>query len=98
MEDGQRGRPAEARREVTIANARGLHARAAAKFVSSIRDLDADVSVRKDDNEVSGHSIMGLMTLAAKQGSVLHISASGPDAEAAVCALTTLVENRFGEE
>jgi phosphocarrier protein len=98
MPDRQRVTPGTASREITVANARGLHARAAARFVSSIRDLDAQVLVRKDDNEVSGHSIMGLMTLAAKLGSVLHISATGPDAEAAVSALAALVENRFGEE
>lgn len=98
MPHRQRATPGSASREITVVNARGLHARAAARFVSSIRDLDAQVLVRKDDNEVSGHSIMGLMTLAAKQGSVLHISATGADAEAAVSALAALVENRFGEE
>ncbi|MGH6718664.1 MAG: HPr family phosphocarrier protein [Alphaproteobacteria bacterium] len=86
-----------ARREVTIANARGLHARAAAKFVDLARRFDADIEVARDGVAVSGLSIMGLMMFAAGPGSRLEIRATGPEAAAAVAALGALVEARFNE-
>ena len=83
---------------VKILNKRGLHARASAKFVKLASTFDAEVTVAKDGQRVDARSIMGLMMLAAGPGSVIHIRAEGPDAEAAVQALADLVESRFEEE
>lgn len=91
------GRAPAARRTVTIVNARGLHARAAAKFVEQARQFTAEVTVARDGAAVSGLSIMGLMMFAAGPGSTLEIAAVGPDAEAAVAALAALVEAKFHE-
>jgi phosphocarrier protein len=85
------------RRTVTICNRRGLHARAAAKFVKLAEQFDAEVTVNKNDASVSGVSIMGLMMLAAAAGSAIEVCAEGPDAEAAVEALAHLVESGFDE-
>ena len=82
----------------TIANVRGLHARAAAKFVKLVETFSADVTVTKDDMRVSGRSIMGLMMLAAVRGSTIHICGTGADAVAALEALTDLVKRKFDEE
>ncbi|HET6764695.1 MAG TPA: HPr family phosphocarrier protein [Longimicrobiaceae bacterium] len=84
--------------EVTVVNKYGLHARPAAELVKLANRFGADVWVRKDDVEVSGKSIMGVMMLAAECGSVVHVRARGDDAEAAVQAVVQLVQNRFGEE
>ena len=81
-----------------IANTRGLHARAAAKFVKLVETFSADVTVVKDDTRVSGRSIMGLMMLAATRGSTIDICASGDDAAEALEALTDLVKRKFDEE
>jgi phosphocarrier protein len=86
------------RRPVTICNRRGLHARAAARFVKLAGEFDAEVRVRKNGSEVSGRSIMGLMMLAAGPGTTIELSASGPDAERAVAALADLVRCGFDEE
>ncbi len=85
-------------RRVTIVNQRGLHARAAAKFVKLAGTFQSEITVAKKDVEVSGSSIMGLMMLAAAPGCGLEIRASGPGAEAAVSALADLVANRFDED
>ena len=85
-------------RDVIIVNQRGLHARASAKFVQLASGFQADINVEKDGIRVGGTSIMGLMMLAASPGCSIRITASGPDAEAAVGALETLVGARFGEE
>ena len=87
-----------ASRTVTICNERGLHARAAARFVKLAGLFAAEVSVRKNGTEVSGRSIMGLMMLAAGPGCALELRAAGPDAAAALDALAALVANRFDEE
>jgi phosphocarrier protein HPr len=84
--------------DVTVVNARGLHARAAARFVKTAGAFDAVVSVEKDGTSVTGTSIMGLMMLAAGPGSTLHLVADGADAEAALAALVVLVESGFGED
>ena len=81
-----------------IRNQRGLHARAAAKFVQALSAFQADIVVIKGDMEVSGRSIMGLMMLAAGPGSVIEIRASGPDAVAALGALESLIERKFDED
>ncbi len=83
---------------VNISNKRGLHARAAAKFVSVAGRFHADVSVSRNGAVVSGKSIMGLMMLAASPGSSIDILAKGPDADQAVDALVKLVEGRFDED
>jgi phosphocarrier protein HPr len=84
--------------EVTIVNKYGLHARPAAEFVKLANRFASEVFIRKDDVEVSGKSIMGVMMLAAECGSTVHIRASGDDAAGAVDALVELIRNRFGEE
>ena len=84
-------------RTLTIVNTRGLHARASAKFVQCVEKYDAEVSVTKDGNAVSGTSIMGLMMLAAAPGSTILIEAEGPQAEEALDALEALVTDGFGE-
>jgi phosphocarrier protein len=84
--------------EVTIVNRYGLHARPAAEFVKLANRFGSEVWIRKDDVEVSGKSIMGVMMLAAECGSVVNIRARGADAEEAVGALTGLIQNGFGED
>ncbi len=85
-------------RMVLVCNKRGLHARASAKFVTLAASLPAEVEVEKDGSKVCGTSIMGLMMLGAAKGDTIVISAAGDGAEAAVEALTALVEARFNEE
>ena len=85
-------------RSVTIPNQRGLHARAAAKFVQVVARFPlARIQVSKDGQTVNGESIMGLMMLAGTQGSSIDISASGSEAGAAMEALVSLIEGKFGE-
>jgi phosphocarrier protein HPr len=86
------------RREVEIINARGLHARASAKFVKCAEQFDADINVSRDGQTVPATSIMGLMMLAAQMGSTILIEASGRDAEPALDALASLIASRFGED
>jgi len=88
---------APARRSVTICNQRGLHARAAARFVKLAYLFQAEVTVAKNGTEVSGRSIKGLMMLAAGPGTAIELSAAGSDAEAAVTALAALVDCGFEE-
>ena len=85
-------------RRVVIQNRYGLHARPAAEFVKKAHEFEADVWVRKEELEVNGKSIMGMMMLAAEHGSEIVIRASGSDAEQAVESLSALVDGRFGEE
>ena len=85
-------------REVTIANARGLHARASAKFVNLASELDAVIEVEKDGNRVCGTSIMGLMMLGAAKGDSIVVHVSGNYADEALAKLVELVETKFGEE
>ncbi len=84
-------------RTVTISNARGLHARAAAKFVTLAERYGASVDVVRDGQVVSARSIMGLMMLGAGKGSQLELQADGWDAKEAVDALAALVEDGFHE-
>src|SRR5690242_10119222 len=90
--------PGFASRIATICNQRGLHARAAARFVKTAALFNAEIWVRKNGTEVSGRSIMGLMMLAAAPGTAIRLAATGPDAEAAVTALAKLVECKFDED
>ena len=84
-------------RLVRIRNKLGLHARASAKFATLATRFGSSVSLVKDDIEVNGKSIMGIMMLAAAKGSELTVSAEGEDAEMALDALEDLVNGRFGE-
>jgi phosphocarrier protein len=84
--------------DLMIVNKRGLHARASARFVQCAERFDAAITVSKDNTTVGGTSIMGLMMLAAAPGSEIRVTAEGPDAVAALAALTELVASRFGEE
>ena len=86
------------RRDVRIANQRGLHARASAKFVNLACELGSNIEVEKDGNRVCGTSIMGLMMLGAAMGDTVTIHVDGPGGEEALEQLVTLVETRFGEE
>ncbi len=83
---------------VRIRNRLGLHARPAAEFVKLAGRFDSEIWVRRDELEVNGKSIMGVMMLAAEAGSPLHIRSEGADAEAAVDALVGLVRSGFEEE
>jgi len=84
-------------RDLAIRNQKGLHARAAARFVQCTERFDAEILVTKDGTTVGGTSIMGLMMLAAAAGSTIQVSASGPQAEEALEALSELIADRFGE-
>ncbi len=84
--------------EVVIRNRKGLHARASAQFVKRTEQFDAEVNVIREGQTVLGTSIMGLMMLAAEQGSTILIETKGTDARAALDALIALVEGAFGEE
>ncbi|HIJ64089.1 MAG TPA: HPr family phosphocarrier protein, partial [Rhodospirillaceae bacterium] len=80
---------------VTIANRRGLHARAAAKFVKLAGQFSAEIQVNNRGTEVSGLSIMGLMMLAAGPGTTIEIRCRGEDGAAALAALAALVDGKF---
>ncbi|MET1413242.1 HPr family phosphocarrier protein [Roseibium sp. HPY-6] len=84
-------------KDLTIVNRRGLHARASAKLVKLVETFEADVNVSKDGQTVGGTSIMGLMMLAASPGCCIRVCVSGEDAEAALDAISDLVESGFGE-
>ena len=85
-------------RSVLVKNRRGLHARAAAKFVTLAEQFTATVDVVRDGQAVSARSIMGLMMLGAGKGSTLDLQATGVDAEAAIAALAELVGAGFHEQ
>jgi phosphocarrier protein len=84
-------------RDITIINKLGLHARAAAKFVTTSAAFNSTLMVTKDGKTVDGKNIMAVMMLAANQGSQLQLTFAGDDEEAAFTALTTLINNRFDE-
>ena len=85
-------------RELPIINKRGLHARASAKFVQMVERFSAEVWVTKGSETVGGTSIMGLMMLAAGPGTQVTVSATGPEAQAAIDALAALIADKFNEE
>ena len=87
-----------AKKEFTILNKLGIHARPAAQFVKTANRFQSDIFVEKDGEEVDGKSIMGLMMLAAGHGSVIYVSADGSDADQAISALGELIERKFEEE
>ena len=81
-----------------IANKRGLHARASAKFVEAVAHYTCEVTVTKDGTSVSGRSIMGLMMLGAGKGSTVELSAEGSDAQEAIRELLDLIQSKFYED
>ncbi|MGJ3262305.1 MAG: HPr family phosphocarrier protein [Salinarimonas sp.] len=85
-------------RELAIVNRKGLHARASAKFVQTVERYQAEVTVTRCGETVGGRSIMGLLTLAAAQGTSVFVTASGPQAPGVLDALETLLAARFGED
>ena len=84
-------------RTVTVPNALGLHARAAARFVQTAARFTSQIRLTREGRTVDGKSLMGVLLLAAARGSQLVIEADGPDADAAIAALAELVESGFGE-
>ena len=86
------------KREIVIVNKLGLHARAAAKFVTLAAGFDAEIRLLRGGREVNGKSIMGVMMLAAARGARLELCASGPEAEQALEHLDDLVRRRFDED
>ena len=84
--------------ELLIRNQLGLHARACALFVKTAARFASEVTVRRDDLEVNGKSIMGVMMLAAEEGSTIQVRVEGPDEREAVAALRELVDGKFGGE
>ncbi|MGE0080700.1 MAG: HPr family phosphocarrier protein [Thiohalomonadaceae bacterium] len=85
-------------KEVTIVNKLGLHARAAAKFVSLASRFKSEVYVARDGRRVNGKSIMGVMMLAAARGTTVVLDVEGEDEEQALAQLEELIQQRFGEE
>jgi phosphocarrier protein HPr len=88
----------KAEKEITIVNRLGLHARPAAMFVRIASKYRCEVWVAKEGEEINGKSIMGLMMLAAGQGSKLKIRCEGPDAKDALCELEQLINSKFNED
>ena len=86
-----------AEQSVQIVNRNGLHARPAAEMVKAAARFKSDITIMRDDLEVNGKSIMGVMMLAAEYGSTIVLRAAGPDAEQAVATLADLVAGKFGE-
>jgi phosphocarrier protein len=85
-------------REVTIRNRAGLHTRPASMLVKTASQFEAEIFLRRDNYEINGKSVIGVMTLAAEQGATLTLVADGTDEEAAAEALVELFEDGFGEE
>jgi len=86
------------RLDVQISNRLGLHARAAARFVHLANRFKARITVGKEGSRVDGKSILGLLTLAARKGTHLNITAEGEDQDEALAQLETLIRERFGED
>ena len=87
---------AEAR--LQIVNELGMHARAATKFVQTANKFRSGVYIEKDGQTVNGKSIMGVLMLVAAKGTFINVRCDGPDAQAALAALSKLVQDKFGEE
>jgi len=83
--------------KIVIINKLGLHARASAKLVSLASEFSAEITLKRNGQQVNAKSIMGIMMLAAAKGAELELCAEGPDEKRAIEALTELVGNRFGE-
>lgn len=85
-------------RNFTIVNRLGLHARAAALLVKTASRFASEITIKKEDMEVNGKSIMGILLLAAPKGSAIHLLVEGSDEELAMQQLAELIEDGFGEE
>lgn len=85
------------KKELTIINKLGLHARAAAKLVTLASEFDSDIQIARNGQQVNGKSIMGIMMLAASRGTTLEVTAEGSDETAAMAAIEKLIEERFHE-
>jgi phosphocarrier protein len=85
-------------RETRIVNKLGMHARAAARFVTTASAFRSDIHMSAGEREVNGKSIMALLMLAASNGTQVCLRAEGPDADAALSALIDLIDDRFGED
>lgn len=85
------------KKKVTIINKLGLHARAAVKFVNLANRFTSSVKIEKSGNKIDGKSILGILTLAAVQGSEITLNISGKDEQAAMEALVALIQDRFKE-
>ena len=83
---------------LTIHNQKGLHARAAAKFVNITNKFESEINVSRENENVSGKSIMGLLMLAAVKGTTIQITAHGNDASQVLEEITRLIDNKFYEE
>jgi len=83
---------------IVIRNRLGLHARAAVKFVNTANRFSADVKIVKDGNAIDGKSILGILTLAATQGTEVVLKVDGADEEGALKALVALINNKFDEK
>jgi len=86
------------KKEITIINKLGLHARAAAKFVNLASGFESEINISRNGKTVNGKSIMGVMMLAASCGSQIELSVDGTDEQAALQQIEQLIEDRFGEE
>ena len=86
------------KREFTIKNKLGLHARAAAQLVQTANRFNSEVLVEKDGMEVNGKSIMGILMMAAAQGSRISVTVRGDDADSAMAGIAELIENGFNED
>lgn len=98
MTTDDHGNAMSLKRDITIINKLGLHARAAAKFVTLAAGFEAEIRLLRGGREVNGKSIMGVMMLAAARGAQLELQASGPEAEQALNHLEDLVRRRFDED
>lgn len=85
-------------RDITVRNRAGLHTRPASMVVQTASKFDSDIFLRRDDYEINGKSVIGVMTLAAEQGASLTLVVDGDDEEEAIEALSELFEDGFGEE
>ncbi|HSH28807.1 MAG TPA: HPr family phosphocarrier protein [Thiohalobacter sp.] len=85
------------KKELTIINKLGLHARAAAKLVTLASGFDSDIQIARNGQQVNGKSIMGIMMLAASRGTTLEVTAEGSDETEAMAAIEQLIEERFHE-
>ncbi len=96
--DGSDSEEKKCCKDLVILNKLGMHARPSARFVKVSNRFKSEILVEKDGEQVNGKSIMGLMMLAAGQGSKLRVTAEGPDAQQALADLEQLVQTRFDEE
>jgi phosphocarrier protein len=86
------------RKKITIKNKLGMHARAAVKFVNVANRFKSSIRIEKDGNEIDGKSILGILTLAAVQGTEIVLKVSGKDEDRALSALLELINNKFLEK